>query len=82
MSQKFLHLMVGEVEDKVAAELAKAGFRVARSDRMVGGLDVRVRSGTNDESVVMDIASRIAPDASRGPDGTPASNLRGYRAGL
>ena len=82
MTQQFLHIMAGKADAELSAALVKVRFKVATSDRMLGGLDVRVRRDTNDEAAVMAIVSRIAPDAVRGPNGTPAMNLRDYRSGL
>jgi len=81
MNQKFLHVMAGEREADLLSDLSKAGFEVRPSGRMSGGLHVRIRSNTPDESTVTEIVRRVAPEAIFGPSGSPTTHLEGYRAG-
>lgn len=74
MDQKFLHIIAGDSEAALSSELTKAGFQVGPSGRMSGGLNVRVRSESNDETTVTDIVNRIAPKTSFGPSGAPTTH--------
>jgi hypothetical protein len=82
MEQQFMHIMAGDAEATLAAELTSAGFKVAPSGRMSGGIHVRVRVGTADEATVQRITDRVAPSATFGPSGSPTTHLEGYRSGL
>lgn len=82
MEQKLMHVMAGENESKLAADLVDAGFKVAPSGRQSRGLHVRVRTGTQDEATVKAITARAAPSATFGPNASPTANIERYRDGF
>lgn len=82
MSQKFLHIMAPDDQLKaLERRLVAAGFKVAPSKRMAGGLDVRIREQSVDQDEVEALAREVAPDVRWGPSGAPVVDLRGYREG-
>lgn len=83
-SQKFVYIFGkgADMGSTLAQRLAAAEFAVHASKRMTGGLHVRVREGSDDESEVERIRTETAPDSKVGPSGTPTSYIPGYRAGL
>lgn len=65
------------------AALARVGFAVGESNRMVGNsISIRVREGTDDLAKAEQIINAQGPGATRLPDATPSTDLRGYREGL
>ena len=66
----------------VMAALTRAGFAVGQANRMVGNsISIRVREGTDDLVEAEQIINANGPGATRLPDATPSTNLRGYREG-
>jgi hypothetical protein len=81
MSQRFLTYVGPKHQLQVLSNrLVEAGFRVG-PDR-TSSIQVRVRTDSDDEAKVEDIATQVAPDSRRGPNSTPSTHLRNYREGL
>lgn len=67
-----LHLMAPDEQlVGLTNRLEPLGVQVRPSARMSGGVHVRVREGTDDEAEVQAIVDAVAPNARRGPSGTP-----------
>lgn len=81
-AQKLLYIVgAGAAEPALRRRLAAEGFDAKPSGRLAGGIHVRIRVGTDDEATVDRIVSEVAPDAARGPSGTPIYDFEGYREG-
>lgn len=82
MGQAFMHFYGDESQiAELIGRLEAAGYRAGPANRDEGGIHVRVREDSSDEDEVEQIASEVAPDLQRGPDGSPTVTLVGYREG-
>ena len=67
----------------VTTALTRAGFAVGDASRMVGNsISIRVREDTGDLVNAEQIFNAYGPGATRLPDATPSTTIRGYREGL
>ena len=67
----------------VTTALTRAGFAVGDANRLVSNsISIRVREGTDDLVHAEQIINAHGPGATRLPDATPSTVLRGYREGL
>lgn len=78
--QTFLHIMSSDGA-ALTRKLQAAGFRVTPSQRMSGGIHVRVREDTDDRAEVERIVEEVTPGATYGPEGAPTMNIADYRQG-
>ena len=74
-----MHLVANDNESELGRRLTAAGFHVAPSGRLAGGIHVRYRTDTNDEAEIEQIVASVSPGAHRGPDGAPTMHIQGYR---
>lgn len=80
--QVFMHVMAPDDQlQRLQGRLARRGFRVGPSQRAAGGLHVRIRSGSNDEEIVLRVVAKAAPEARYGPPGAPTATIKDYRKG-
>lgn len=80
--QALVHVIAPDSElARLRRRLVRRGFRVGPARRSVGGLHVRVRTGTTDERLVRDLVARTTPEGRFGPPGAPTVHLDGYREG-
>ena len=81
ISQQFLLLTAPDNQlAALSSRLQALGFDVTPSGRMVAGVHVRVhQDNADDEADVQAFVDAVAPDARRGPSGSPTRHVVGYR---
>jgi hypothetical protein len=80
MNQQLLHVLASPDRlEQLSAALQEDGFAVVWG---LGGVYVRVRVDSGDESRVQDVVRWTAPSASFDVPASPAMDLVGYRDGL